>query len=307
MITKDFHFELLPSVSASDGAAFGIGLDVGLDDNGFAPGSTDWAIQDGVNAQNGATSFGRDRLLGPVWNWQLHINRSDTSEALATLRAFRAAWHALQIRDTPGEVIPLRFQLEGEQRRIYGRPRRFEAPPDNKILSGYIPVSVDFKCVDGYAYDDVMYSVTMMLGQDLEDEGIDTGGGFIFPVIFPAVTLPPTRQQTQIEIGGDAPAYPIIRFEATSGALVNPGFITDDWRLELNYTIPAGQYVEVDTRPWRMTAMLNSGASVAGYLGRRQRMSKMVLQPGRFEGRFIGFSTSTAQCSVRWASTWNSY
>lgn len=307
MIDQDHHFELLPDVTATDGAAFGIGLGIALDAEGFAPGSTDWATQDSENSQNGTTAFGRDRLLGPVWNWQLHANGETEAEALAHTRAFRAAWHWLRGRDTPGAVTALRFQLEGEQRRIYGRPRRFEAPPDNKILGGYIPISVDFKCVDGFIYDDVMQSVAMQLGEDLEDEGIDTGGGFVFPLTFPVVTLPPTRRQTQVEVGGDAPAYPIIRFFAQVGALANPGFITDDWRIDLDYTIPVGQYVEIDTRPWAMTVLLNGNTSIAGHIGRRQRMSKMRLEPGRFEGRFVGSSSGVATCSIQWARTFNSY
>jgi hypothetical protein len=307
VIDKDHHFELLPSLDATDGAAFGIGLAVSLDDNGFAPGSTDWAVQDGENSQNGTTAFGRDRLLGPVWNWQLHVNRDNEERALETLRSFRTAWHALQIRSTPGAVLPLRYQLNGERRRIYGRPRRFEAPPDNKIMSGYVPVSVDFKCVDGFIYADQMQSVSMLLGADIEAEGVDSGGGFVFPVIFPVVTLPPTQRQTQVEVVGDAPSYPIIRFTANSGALANPGFVTDDWRLDLNFTIPSGSYIEVDTRPWVNTALLNGAGSVAGHIGHRQRMSKMFFNPGRLEGRFVGSSGGTATCTVSWADTFNSY
>lgn len=308
MISADHHFELLPEVDAASGATFGIGLDVSLDSDGFAPGSTDWAVQDGENMQNGSTAFGRDRLLGPVWNWQLHVNREDESGALETLRAFRSAWHWLHGRDEPGKVTALRYQLNGERRRIYGRPRRFEAPPDNLILSGYVPVSVDFKCVDGFTYDDDVKTVSMTLGQALEDPGLDSGGGFVFPLILPTTTLPPTRRQTQVVVGGDAPAYPVIRFTANSGALANPAFVTDDWRLDLAYTIPEGQYVEVDTRPWRMTALLNGSTSVAGNLGPRQRMSKIRLAPNRrFEGRFVGFSGGSATCSVSWSDTHNSY
>lgn len=307
MIDQDYHFELLPEIDSSDGAPFGIGLSIGLEDGGFTPGSTDWAVQDSENSQNGTTAFGRDRLLGPVYAWELHANMDDDSEALAALRSFRKAWHWLHGRDTPGKVTALRFQLDGEQRRIYGRPRRFEAPPDNRILGGMIPISVDFKCVDGFVYDDVMESVSMQLGQTLEDEGIDTGGGFVFPVTFPAISLPPKLRQSQLVVGGDAPAYPIIRFEATTASLVNPGFVTDDFRLDLNYAIPEGQYVEIDTRPWVMTVLQNGTASAAGAIAPRQRLDKMRLQPGRFEGRFVGSSSGVATCDVRWASTWNSY
>lgn len=304
MITADHNFEILPSIDAIDGVAFGIGQHVSLDDNGFAPGSTDWAVQDSENGMNGSTAFGRDRLLGPTWNWQLHVNRSSVEEALETLGAFSTAWKALHIRETPGAVLPIRYKVGGRTRRIYGRPRRFEAPPDNKILSGYVPVSVDFKCVDGFSYDDTMKEVVLQLGMTLEDEGVDSGGGFIFPIIFPVVTLPPTKKQTYVTVGGEASSHPIIRF---NGPVVNPGLTTPNWTLSLDYTISAGQYVEIDTRPWRQTAMLNGQTSVAGFLGRRQRMSKVVFNPGRFQAKYTGYSEATSTCSVRWAPTWNSW
>lgn len=304
MILKDYNFELLPSEDATDGFVFGIGAEVSLDEDGFAPGSTDWAVQDSEDETRGTTLFGRDRLLGATWNWQLHVNRGDATQARDTLGRFRTAWHALHIRDTPGLVLPLRYKMEGgEARRIYGRPRRFEAPPSNLILSGYVPVSVDFKCVDGFTYADTMTEVTMALGQDLVDPTQDTGGGFVFPAILPVVTLPPTQQRQQVVVDGDAPAYPIVRFD---GPVVNPALVTDEWTLSLDYTIPAGQYVEIDLRPWVQTVLLNGSTSIAGRLGRRQRLSKIAFAPGRFEAKYTGFSSSSSTCSVKWAATYNS-
>lgn len=304
MIIRDKNFELLPALDAADGAVFGIGQEVSLDDKGFTPGSTDWATQDSVDPMSGTTMFGRDVLTGPVWNWQLHINRTTEQEALATLRSFRKAWHAWQIRDVPGAVIPLRYQLDGQQRRIYGRPRRFEAPPDNKILGGYVPVSVDFKCVDGFVYDDVMQEVVLHQGVDLENPGVDSGGGFVFPLVFPVVTLAPTRQQSHLVVGGDAPSYPIVRF---NGPVTNPTLFGNGWTLSLDYTIPAGQYVEIDTRPWRCTVLLNGVLSVAGRVGRRQRMHKVFFEPGRFQAKYVGVGSGVSTCSIRWAPTWHSY
>lgn len=303
MIDKDYHFEILPNEGTGDGVPFGIGLDVSLDAEGFAPGSTDWAVQDAEDPSSGVTMFGRDRLLGPVWNWQLHVNRTDADEAIETLGVFKTAWRALHIRNTPGAVVALRYRVGGRTRRIYGRPRRFEAPPTNQILSGYVPVSVDFKCVDDFTYEDQETTVTLSLGEDLEDPTQDTGGGFIFPVTFPVATLPPTRERIQVSVGGDAPTYPIVRF---NGPVVDPRLVTDDWTLSLGYTIPAGQYVEIDTRPWRQTVMLNGATSVAGRLGRRQRLSKVYFNPGRFEAKYVGFSSSSSTCVVRWAAAHNS-
>jgi hypothetical protein len=304
MITDDYNFEILPSEAAANGVLFGIGQHVSLDDAGFVPGSSDWITQDGESPQTGITEFGRDRLLGPSWSWQLHVNRNDAVEARATLGVFRAAWHALHVRNTPGAVIPIRYKLEGDEvRRIYGRPRRFEAPPDNRILGGYVPVSCDFKCVDGFTYSDTMTQVTLSIGTAYEDPAADTGGGFIFPVTFPAITLPPTKRQQQLAVGGDAPAYPIIRF---NGPVIDPGLETDDWRIQLRTTIPIGQYIEIDTRPWKNTVLLNGNAGVGGLMGRRTRLSQVVFQPGKFDAKFIGSSSGTATCEVRWASTWNS-
>ena len=306
MIDKDYHFELMSGADpgVTEGFRFGIGEEVSVDENGFVPGSTDWAVQDSEDPTNGSTMFGRDRLLGPTWNWQLHVNRTTAEEALDTLGRFRAAWHALSIRDTPGAVLPLVYRVGGRERRVFGRPRRFEAPPDNRILSGYVPVSVDFKCVDGYTYDATEQTVTLLLGQEAADpDQVDSGGGFVFPVTFPVDTLMPTRQQAQIIIGGDAPAYPIVRF---NGPVIGPKLITDDWVLSLDYTIAANQWVEIDTRPWRQTVISSDGASIAGRLGRRQRLSKIALAPGRFEAKYTGYSSSMSTCTVRWADAHNS-
>lgn len=304
MIYKDYNFEILPTVDATDGVAFGVGQHMSLDDDGFAPGSDDWQVQDSVDPMSGVTMFGREVLVGPSWGWQLHVNRSTAAEALQTLGEFKAAWRARQIRDIPGAVLPLRYMLDGRMRRIYGRPRRFDAPPDNQILSGYVPVAVDFKCVDAYTYDDVETVAVMQLGQEFENpEAADAGGGWIFPVIFPHVTLPPTLQQMQVLIEGDAPAYPIVRF---AGPVVNPTLTTDHWALTVTMAIQPGEYVEIDTRPWKQTALLNGVTSVAGLLGRRTRLSKTYLEPGRFEARYTGASSATSTCVVRWANAWNS-
>jgi hypothetical protein len=46
--------------------------------------------------------------------------------------------------------------------------------------------------------------------------------------------------------------------------------------------------------------------SLAGLLGRRQRLNKIVFNAGRFQARYNGFSSGSSTCDVRWADTWNS-
>jgi hypothetical protein len=149
-----------------------------------------------------------------------------------------------------------------------------------------------------------MEEVSLQLGLLYEDPEADTGGGFIFPITLPYVTLPPTHTQFQLNIGGDAPAYPIVRF---NGPVVNPRLITDDWSLGVDMTIESGQYVDIDTRPWKQTAMLNGSASVAGKLTRRTRLAKVSFTPGeRFDAKYVGFSSGVSTCRIQWAPTWNS-
>ena len=298
---REHQFELLPSVDATEGFVFGIGAEVSLDENGFAPGADEWTGQDNQGTQ-GQTLFGRDVLTGPSWGWDLHVNRSDVDGALDTLGRFKTAWRAMHIRNTPGAQVALRYRIAGRTRRIYGRPRRFDAPPNNQILSGFVPVGVDFKAVDAYTYDDEISTATLTLGGGGSDP--NSSGGLEFPVTFPLVSEPGEGNTSQVLVGGDAETHPIVRF---NGPVSNPSLTADDWTLGLTMDIPDGQYVEVDTRVWANTVMLNGNASVAGKLGRRDRLDKVVLRPGRPSFVFRGYSSNgTATCQVSWANAHNS-
>ena len=295
----DHQFELLPTMSASDGQVFGIGSDVSLNEDGFHPGDDDWTTEDDVNPRRGGAAFGRDTLNGPTWGWDLHVNRDDESGALETLAAFKTAWRAQAIRSTPGAVIPIRYQLDGRVRRIFGRPRRYSGPPNNLILSGMVPITVDFQCSDSYTYDDQETQLTIPA---------QTGsvGGFIFPAVFPTTTLPPGLGNASAVVDGDAETYPVITFV---GPLTNPELSTPEWTLRLNRSIGIGSQVVVDLRPWAMTVMLNGTSSVAGSLGRGkgQYLSDMKLQPGINAMAFRASTGSDAgYCTVRWRSAWNS-
>lgn len=299
----DHQFELLPSDAAVDGQVFGIGADISLNEDGFKPGPTSWIDQDSASSR-GHNQMGRDRLAGPSWGWDLHVNTDDEISAAAALGRFTTAWRALHIRETPGAMLPLRYNFADRVRRIYGRPRNIAPVVNNLVMSGYMPLAVDFKAVDGFTYDDVPTGVTLLAGAELDEVSVDSGGGFVFPVTFPVTTLPPKRRQQPFVVAGDAPAYPLIRF---NGPVTNPSLRTDDWEIGVNMTIAAGQYVEIDTRPWALTVLANGHQSVAGLLGRRQRLATTVFQPGRFNAIFRGVSPSgTATCQVQWRSTWNS-
>lgn len=296
----EFQFELLPGMSDADGFVFGIGADVSTDENGFHPGATAWATQNS-QSPNGTVNFGRDQLQGPVWAWDLFVNGEEVEDAAGTLAAATAAWRAMQIRLTPGAVLPLRYQFAGQTRRIYGRPGNFEPTMNNLVLNGFVPITCDFQAVDGYTYNDAYDTISLSLNDSDEGAG---GGGFIFPVILPTNSAIPTEQVGSVAAGGDAETGLIVRF---NGPITSPSLSTDNWTLSLpDYAIPTGQYVEIDTRPWANTVLLNGVTSVAGALARRIRLNDIRLQPGSIEARFNGVTTGIPSCTLTWASAWNS-
>lgn len=287
---QDFQFELLPDEDSSDGHGFGIHLGTSLDDGGFDPGSADWAVQDSVNPLTGVTMFGRDQLLGETWAWNLHINQEDVATALTELRALRAAWRARDTVTEPGKMSVVRYQMEGERRRVYGRPRRFAAPPDNKILNGYVPVTCDFKTVTPLVFDDLEQLTTIGFV-------VESSGGLIFPTTFPVSPLPDGQREGSIVVGGNAATYPIAIF---NGPLLNPWVQWDGRRWSFNINVPDGSVFKVDPRPWKQTITLD-GQAKPGALGRRQYLSDMTMSPGGHEVIFGGQSgTGTASLELRW-------
>lgn len=294
------QFEILPDENSVDGFVFGIGANVSLDDNGFTPGTAEWINQDSENSRRGTTAFGRDVLSGPSWAWESHVNRSTVKEATETLELFTSAWRP-EIVEQASKLVPIRYKLAGRLRRVYGRPRRFDAPPSNLIDSGYVPVTHDFKCVDAFTYDDVEQSATIALSV----EGGDSG--FILPTTLPIETLPSATSPTaQVAIGGTARAYPIIRF---NGPWTNPGIVTDDWNLKLSTSLADGQWVEIDTRPWVLTILRNNGSSAAGALGRRTWLEDLYFKSGTIPNiHLTGLSDSGgATCTIRWRNVYNGY
>lgn len=294
---NEMQFELLPYAEAEQGTIFGIGCDVSVNEDGFQPGGPEWYTEDSNNPINGAMQFGRDHLMATAWQWDLHVNRDQVANALDTLGKTATEWRAPLIRNEIGAFTSIRYQLAGRTRRVFGRPRRFEYSPSNAILNGYVPIQADFQCVDSYTYDDVEQAVMMPLE-------VLPSGGLVLPTVFPTSSLPSGSRDSTVLVDGDAETYPIIRFE---GPITNPSVECADWALSLSMTLADGEYVEVDTRPWVQTALLNGDISVAGALGTRQWLSRMKLTPSQHDFTYRGSAGGAgATCTVRWRSAWNS-
>lgn len=294
----DYQYEILPSAEANNGFVFGIGAEVSVEN--FDPGESNWITQDGQNTRRGVTGFGRDVKAGKTWTWESHTDQEDPETAIAILEEFADAWSPEELARTPGAVTGLRYRIAGRDRRVFGRPRRYAAPPNNMILNGYVPVTHDFATVDAYTYDDIESQANILYASSVE------GGGFTLPAPMPLVTAPTDGNGSgQLSVSGTARAYPIIRF---NGPWTNPVLTTDDWTLRWTGEIGPAGWVEIDTRPWRLTVLNQSGGSEVEGLARQTWLEDMWFEPGsQPQISLSGIAASGgASALIRWRNTWKS-
>ena len=133
-----------------------------------------------------------------------------------------------------------------------------------------------------------------------------TGGGFTFPVTFPINTMASQGNgATQLSIGGNARAYPIVRF---NGPWTNPVMETDNWTLSWKGAVPAAGWIEIDTRPWKLTVLNQDGASVVGGLDRRTYLEDcwFAAKSRPFINLSGSASSGAASATMRWRNAWTS-
>lgn len=285
---EEHQFEIL-NEDADSGVAFGIGLGVSVDAAGFDPGTNDWLVQDQEDPNTGATRTGRDVRTGSTFTWSMHVNESDVETALASLDELADIWAPDDLES--GEVMVVRYRVGDRVRRVYGRPRRWGQTPDNRILNGMIPVTADFKRVSPLFFDDGIESVNLGLSYTSE-------GGFIFPVTFPVMTLPGGFTPGEAHVSGRRKTWPIIR---VNGPVSNPEIQAQNWTLKLTTTIADGDWIEIDTRPWKKTIINSSGGAVPGVLSAQTSLRNLFLLPGHQSFGMRGVSgEGTGNCTISW-------
>lgn len=287
MVTQlaDYQFEI-------DDVVFGIGAPVSIEGEGFNPGVNEFNAQDVENARTDSFSFGRDSVTPSLWTWEAHTDKARApGEALAAVAELGVAWNDKELRRSPGLVKPLRYCIDGRTRVIFGRPRAFGQVMNNRMLTGYIPLNLEFQPADTLHYDDEIRTFII--------SGTPTiSAGFSFPVTFPLTTLGDSVGSDSLPaFGGDAEAP----FEVTFEGGTNPKLFTDDWEIGLEAELADGESVKVSTYPWGIRAIRSDGAKVAGLLTMRTRLTKARLKP---EGEALKFSAldsdGTASCTIQW-------
>lgn len=214
----------------------------------------------------------------------------------------RAAVDTLQSVTTlpePGPAAPespLCLQIDGRRWLMLAQVIRRSIPVDPDYALGVMRGSVQWVCSDPRLFQ---------LPQRTASTGLPTAGsgGLVFPLVFPLFFGTGTAGgQVLLDNTSRAEAWPTFRL---TGPALGP-VITDldrgsVLRFDPTWTLPAGQTIEIDTRPGYRTVLFTpSGVSVSARLFTRQWFSI----PAGSSGLRVGFSAGSYDVNAQLAALW---
>lgn len=192
---------------------------------------------------------------------------------------------------------PLAIQIDGLKLLMFGQVIRRAVPTDRHQALGYVRGAVQWLCSDPRVF---------LLPQRTQNTGLPVAasGGLVFPLVFPLnFGTGSTGGVITAANPGRADAWPLFRI---TGPATGP-VITDLDRghklvFDPAWVLPAGQTVEIDTRPGYRTALFTpSGVSVAARLFTRQWFSI----PAGSSGLRIGFTAGSYHVDARLDALWH--
>jgi len=208
--------------------------------------------------------------------------------------ALSAAWNDPTVRLFAGDIQVLRsfYAVSNVTRCTYGRGRKI-MPTYGLANQGLVPFTAQFQSADNYWYEDQASVANIRIAP--------SAIGTLTPPMTPPLQL---ASQTFFQIAelantGPVPTWPVITF---TGPVTNPGLTYVNTPVTVGYsgTIPAGQSLVIDTRPWARSALLNNVASVAGNMT-GDPMISLQLPVGQTLVHFNGQDfTGSATCVVSW-------
>lgn len=150
------------------------------------------------------------------------------------LEGFKREWRADGIRDSWGAVKPLTYRAAGFSRMLYGRPRNI-ASARLKHRPGWYGVTCTYQLADTLSY---------------EEE-------FSYELVSPTASGTPGGEIARGEGGG--PSWLKI---SILGPITNPIIVLGDMVVTIDYSITAGQAIEVNSYPWERRAITSTGLNI---------------------------------------------
>ncbi|MEU7435731.1 hypothetical protein AB0B07_33560 [Streptomyces sioyaensis] len=215
----------------------------------------------------------------------------------ALLAQLQAAADDPTTRLVGGATMPLRVRRPGSTtRRVNGRLRRL-APEMATAIHGFIPVDMAFEATDPTWYGDVEQAVDIPLGWM-------TGGGFTAPVVAPIFVTSATTAAERpgwVTNAGTRDTWPVLRINGPCSNVTITHVASGRVLALPTLVLTAGQWLEMDTRPGRLSVVRENGGNAETYLSAASRLDKFSLPPGTSEMRWTATDpTNSARLTVTW-------
>lgn len=259
----------------------------------------DIRTQDTPAPQGDNLFFGRDYFTPPVWTFKM--TAKDDVDVYPAVNRLASIWRADFARSRPGAMLPLTFQRNGKQYRVYGRPRKFAVDHTEVMDHTFKLITASFQLADTYLYSEAEHSLSLDLIQASNEDGL------VFPANFPwnfASDGFERRGQVNITTGLPTPFEVKITGPVSGAASDFSLRSTTGWRMDFGTSIDARGNITVDTLNGQVERnSVTFGASI------RQRTDYLArLQPGAQELIFAANDpTYTTTATITWRDVYPLY
>jgi hypothetical protein len=305
----DLGYELVnPPVIPGSGFRFGRGTLVHVTSSEIS--SPDIRSDDVAMARADGILMGRDYLGGMTITFDINIKTrspGDLGLAAKTLhRAMAQAWFTEDTlvgasRLTPGEISEL-YMTDSDRTLItYGRPRNYQ-PTRGRTRAGWIPVTATFQTITHKFYEAQWQHGSITSAPS-------TSTGFVPPFIFPLSTFAIQVLDDFLIVDGNTETWLLSKIY---GPIAQPKIeVTNYYTIETSsdFFLRAGEWLEIDPRPWVRKVMKNGTTPCAGkFTAASRRLSMMTLPPGAHRVTLRGFDpTGTARLETSWRNAWSTW
>lgn len=263
----------------------------------------DSSVQDQQHPRSDGVIMGKDTLGGFTLTFTLKtipnfpLPDKPWIDSLDLFGAFKAAWRADSIRQTPGMYATL-LNVD-RNRMVYGRPRKC-APKFDRLRKGLTEwlATFDTNGPDFYSGTEKAALITPVP---------PAGGGFKVPLTPPFSTAVGSAQLAAMTNAGNLPTWPVIQFHGPgkdfSFSLLSGTTVL--WTISIAGELKYDEVLTVDTRPWRRAATIN-GRPANGRI-RGTLLERCQLPVGTFNAQLkVTDSSGTAFTDIKWRDAYAS-
>lgn len=305
----DLGYELVnPPLNPGSGFRFGRGTLVHVTNSEIS--SPEMRVEDTPQARADGLRMGRDFYGGMTITFDINIKTrspGDKGAAAKELhRAMSAAWFTEDTfvgasRLTPGDVSELYLTDDDRTLVTYGRPREYQSVR-GRTRAGWIPVTATFRTITHKFYEAQWQHGSISTSPS-------TSTGFVPPFQFPLSTFSIQVLDDFLYVGGNTETWLLTKvFGPISSPVIE---VTNYYKIETSsdFSLAAGEWLEIDPRPWARKVLKNGTVPVAGkFKATSRRLSMQTLPPGTHRVVLRGNDpTGTARLETSWRNAWSTW